>query len=51
MKDNSAIVGAVTYMWTKSLRWVFEYTHGNSESQNGVKISSDQGALGMMLFF
>jgi hypothetical protein len=51
VKTNSSIVGSVTYMWTKSLRWVFEYTHGNSESQDGVKMSSEQGAVGMMLFF
>lgn len=51
VKKNSAIVGSVTYLWTKSLRWVAEYTYAKAESQDGVKATSNQGALGMMLFF
>jgi hypothetical protein len=51
VKYNSAIVASGTYMWTKSLRWVLEYTYGSSASWDGVKITSNQGALGMMLFF
>jgi len=51
VKYNSALVLSGTYMWTKSLRWVLEYTYGNSASWDGVKITSNQGALGMMLFF
>ena len=51
VKKNSAIVGAVTYMWTKSLRWVAEYTYAKSAAQDGTKATSNQGAVGMMLFF
>jgi len=51
LKKNSAIVGSVTYLWTKSLRWVAEYTYAKAQSQDAVKATSNQGALGMMLFF
>jgi hypothetical protein len=51
VKKNSSIVGAVTYEWTKALRWVAEYTYAKSEAHDGVKATSNQGALGMMLFF
>jgi hypothetical protein len=48
---NRAIVGQLTYKWSKSLRWVFEYGHIDGYS-GGVKTSkSDQGSVGMMLFF
>jgi hypothetical protein len=46
-----AIVGQLTYKWSKSLRWVAEYGHIDNYA-NGVKATkSDQGSLGMMLFF
>ncbi|MGH7515464.1 MAG: hypothetical protein ACREOQ_21380 [Gemmatimonadales bacterium] len=46
-----AIVGQLTYKWSKSLRWVAEYGHIDGYG-DGVKNSkSDQGSLGMMLFF
>src|SRR6476661_6944576 len=46
-----AIVGQLTYKWTKSLRWVAEYGHIDGYG-DGVKNSkSDQGSVGMMLFF
>jgi hypothetical protein len=46
-----AIVGQITYKWSKSLRWVAEYGHIDNYSF-GVKASKgDQGSLGMMLFF
>ena len=46
-----AIVGQLTYKWSKSLRWVAEYGHIDGYS-DGVKDSKgDQGSLGMMLFF
>jgi hypothetical protein len=46
-----AIVGQLTYKWSKSLRWVAEYGHIDGYG-NGVKNSkSDQGSVGMMLFF
>jgi hypothetical protein len=51
IKRNSAIVGSITYLWTKSLRWVGEYTWSRSEAHDGLKSTSNQGALGMMLFF
>jgi len=46
-----AIVGQLTYKWSKSLRWVAEYGHIDGYG-DGVKTSKgDQGSLGMMLFF
>ncbi|MEO8881205.1 MAG: hypothetical protein ABI446_12500 [Gemmatimonadaceae bacterium] len=51
MKKNSAIVGSVTYLWTKSLRWVGEYTYTKATAQTGEKATANQGAIGMMLFF
>ena len=51
VKKNSAIVGSITYLWTKSLRWVAEYTYSKSEAHDGLKSTANQGALGMMLFF
>ena len=51
VKKNSSIVGSVTYLWTKSLRWVGEYTYSKAQSQTGEKATSNQGAVGMMLFF
>jgi len=46
-----AIIGQITYKWSKSLRWVAEYGHIDGYN-DGVKTSkSDQGSLGMMLFF
>jgi hypothetical protein len=48
---NRAIIGQLTYKWSKSLRWVAEYGHIDGYA-GGVKGSkSDQGSLGMMLFF
>jgi hypothetical protein len=48
---NRAIIGQLTYKWTKSLRWVAEYGHIDGYA-GGVKATkSDQGSLGMMLFF
>ncbi|MEP7087375.1 MAG: hypothetical protein ABI884_08565 [Gemmatimonadota bacterium] len=51
VKKNSAIVGSVTYLWTKSLRWVAEYTYSKAKAQTGEKATANQGAVGMMLFF
>jgi hypothetical protein len=48
---NRAIIGQLTYKWTKSLRWVAEYGHIDGYA-GGVKATkADQGSLGMMLFF
>lgn len=46
-----AIIGQVTYKWTKSLRWVAEYGHIDGYSFGTKDSKSDQGSLGMMLFF
>jgi predicted porin len=51
VKKNSSIVGALTYQWTKSLRWVGEYTYAKSKAFDDTEAHSNQGALGMMLFF
>jgi len=51
MKDNSSIVGAITYKYTKSLRAVLEYTYGSSEAYNNNKATSSGVAAGLMLFF
>ena len=46
-----AIVGQVTYKWSKSLRWVFEYGHIDGFNDGSKTSKSDQGSVGMMLFF
>jgi hypothetical protein len=51
LQKNSAIVGSVTYLWTKSLRWVAEYTYTKATSHDGAEATANQGAVGMMLFF
>jgi len=51
VKKNSAIVGSISYLWTKSLRWVFEYTYTKAQSHSGLESTANQGAVGMMLFF
>jgi hypothetical protein len=48
---NRAIVGQITYKWTKSLRWVAEYGHIDNYTDGVKGAKSDQGSLGMMLFF
>lgn len=51
VKKNEAIVGSISYLWTKSLRWVFEYTYTKSQAHDGLESTANQGAVGMMLFF
>ena len=46
-----AIVGQITYKWSKSLRWVAEYGHIQNYNDGSQSSKSDQGSLGMMLFF
>jgi hypothetical protein len=46
-----AIIGQITYKWSKSLRWVGEYGHIETFSGGTKDGKSDQGSLGMMLFF
>jgi hypothetical protein len=46
-----AIVGQITYKWSKSLRWVAEYGHIQNFSDGEEATKSDQGSIGMMLFF
>jgi len=48
---NRAIIGQITYKWSKSLRWVAEYGHIEGFGACAKVSSSDQGSLGMMLFF
>jgi len=48
---NRAIVGQITYKWSKSLRWVAEYGHIDGYTAGDKTSKSDQGSLGMMLFF
>ncbi len=48
---RNAIIGEITYKWTKSLRFVAEFDHFDSHS-GGVKgPSTNQGAVGFMLFY
>ena len=51
VKDNSDITAALTYMYTKSLRGVFELDFGSGKAWNDTKVSSTTVAAGMMLFF
>jgi hypothetical protein len=46
-----AIVGQLTYKWSKSLRWVAEYGHIETFAGGTKDSKSDQGSVGMMLFF
>ena len=48
---NRAIVGQITYKWSKSLRWVAEYGRVDGYGDGEKTTKSDQGSLGMMLFF
>ncbi len=51
VKSNMAIDGMISYFWSKSLRWVGEYTYARSKAFSSAKNSSNQGATGFMLFF
>jgi hypothetical protein len=46
-----AIIGQITYKWSKSLRWVAEYGHIDGYTDGAKSSKADQGSLGMMLFF
>jgi hypothetical protein len=46
-----AIVGQITYKWTKSLRWVAEYANIAGYDLGTKDSKTNQGSLGMMLFF
>jgi hypothetical protein len=46
-----AIIGQLTYKWSKSLRWVAEYGHIQGYTGGDETSKADQGSLGMMLFF
>jgi hypothetical protein len=48
---NRAIIGQITYKWSKSLRWVAEYGHIDGYADGAKASKTDQGSLGMMLFF
>lgn len=51
VKYNRAADVMLTYQWTKSLRWVAEYTWARSQAYSGAQNTSNQGASGFMLFF
>jgi hypothetical protein len=51
LKYNAAGVGALQYQWTKSLRWVVEYTYAQSANVSGGKAIANNISLGSMLFF
>jgi hypothetical protein len=51
LAKNRAIVGQITYHWSKSLRWVAEYGHIDNYTGDVKSAKTDQGSLGMMLFF
>jgi hypothetical protein len=51
VKYNAAGVGALQYQWTKSLRWVAEYTYATSANVSGGKNIQNNISLGTMLFF
>ena len=40
LKDQMSIVASATYMYTKSLRGVIEYTYGNGKGYNGSETKS-----------
>ncbi len=46
-----AIIGQLTYKWSNSLRWVAEYGHIQGYGDGTETSKSDQGSIGMMLFF
>jgi hypothetical protein len=55
--SRSAWVGQFTYHWTKSLRFVAEYTYFDQHNYTGIDTEttkvgkSNQGAVGLMLFY
>jgi hypothetical protein len=51
VKYNAAGVGAIQYQWTKSLRWVGEYTYATSANVAGDKNIQNNVSSGLMLFF
>lgn len=51
VKSNMAIDGMINFQWTKSLKWVLEYTYARSESFSDSRNKSNQGSTGLMLFF
>lgn len=51
VKYNRAADVLLSYQWTKSLRWVLEYTWARAAAYSGSQNTSNQGATGFMLFF
>ncbi len=51
VKYNRAADVLATYQWTKSLRYVLEYTWARAASYAGSQNTSNQGSTGFMLFF
>jgi hypothetical protein len=51
LKDNLDGSGMITYLWTKSLRFVLEYDYVESVNYAFQANKENQGAAGFMLFF
>lgn len=51
VKYNRAADVLLSYQWTKSLRWVLEYTWARAAAYSGSQNTSNQGSTGFMLFF
>jgi predicted porin len=51
LKSNRSVIGTIVWQATQSLKVVGEYTHTESESHGNVTLTSDQGAVGFMLFY
>ena len=51
VESNKAADVLLSFQWTKSLRWVLEYTWARSQAYSGAQNTSNQGASGFMLFF
>jgi hypothetical protein len=51
LKYNAAGVGALQYQFTKSLRWVGEYSYATAANVAGGKDISNNISSGLMLFF
>lgn len=51
VKYNRAADVLMSYQWTKSLRYVLEYTWARAASYAGSENTSNQGSTGFMLFF
>ncbi len=51
VRRNTAAIGMVMYRATRSLRVVAEYTRAVAQAYSGARNRSDQGSVGLLLFF